>query len=158
MSIATRQLLVIICLQLLGVGVYAQEANNQNVDPTQNQDYVVQHFGKQHCQYTEPVFMDDIGKERWLTSKDLKKRAINKVSPEPFYGLRNLNAVVVVDLLVNTKGEVECIKADNGPSILRHPSLLAAKKWIFKPMIVNGKPIAYLGRISFIYTYGKVRF
>jgi len=159
MSITIRQIVMfIICIQFLGCYLYAQQANKQNLVSSPNQGYAARHFGIQNCQNTEPLLLDDTGKEKWLNSKELKKRAVYKASPEPFYRNPKLNVTVVVKVLVNIKGEVECVKVDSGPTLFHYPSSQAIKRWLFKHMVIKGKSVAFLGRMLFVYTYGKVKY
>ena len=55
---------------------------------------------------------------------------------------KELDSVVVVEILVNTDGDVRCTRVQQGDSDLAQRSLDAAQRWHYKPYFVNGeKPI-----------------
>jgi protein TonB len=40
------------------------------------------------------------------------------------------------------------VKVESGPPLLRNAAIMAVKKWIYRPTILNGKPIEAETRIS----------
>jgi protein TonB len=56
---------------------------------------------------------------------------------------------VTVFLTVDEKGEVAEVKRTNGPELLRRAAEDAARRWKFKPTIINGQPVRVAGYINF---------
>jgi TonB family protein len=81
----------------------------------------------------------------------LLERATQKVQPAYPQMARNmgLSGVVVVYLLVNERGEVEAVERASGPQLLQRPATDAARRWKFRPTIVEGQPVRVSGYISF---------
>ena len=62
----------------------------------------------------------------------------------------NIRATLpIVDILVGTSGEVVCAKSLIRHPIIRGPVETALRSWQFKPAELEGKPVAYLGRLEF---------
>ncbi len=100
------------------------------------------------CSSEEKVLKDEKGRLVWFGSRELEEMAIHK--PEPIRDAHlKIGGTLFTDILVNDKGEVICAKAANGHPILRNHAVAAAKQWRFKPMVVNGRPIAFAGRLRF---------
>jgi hypothetical protein len=69
---------------------------------------------------------------------------------------KDLNSVVVVEILIGTDGGVRCARLVEGNPDLAERSVDAARGWHFKKFLINGeRPIADT-RISFSYTKGNV--
>jgi TonB family protein len=102
-------------------------------------------YGDKNC--NEQSVLGDTKRVKRLAPKELKEQCLNKVAPAPSY-IRGKGRVVV-NILINSEGKVECVKAIKGHPILRHAAEEAAKQWSFKPVIVNGKAIAAIGQVSF---------
>lgn len=88
------------------------------------------------------------GNPVWFSSEELKKRAINKVSPRLPPSVR-IKGTIVVDVLIDPEGRVKCVRARKAHPILRHPTEVAAKQWTFKPILAKGKPVAVFGFLVF---------
>ncbi|MFL6230860.1 MAG: TonB family protein [Pyrinomonadaceae bacterium] len=56
---------------------------------------------------------------------------------------------VTIYLLVNEKGEVAAVQRSEGAEMLRRAAEDAARRWKFRPMIVNGQPARYTGFVNF---------
>ncbi|MGI9107429.1 MAG: energy transducer TonB [Pyrinomonadaceae bacterium] len=56
---------------------------------------------------------------------------------------------VTVFLMVNEKGTVEAVKRTDGPELLRRAAEDAARRWKFRPTVVNGQPVRVSGFINF---------
>jgi len=109
------------------------------------------------CETELPLYSDKDNKPLGLNSKQLKSRAIHCEVPKiPDTGKNlRINGQVVLSILVNTAGEVECIKVLSGHPLLRASAVQAAKNWTFKPMQVKGRNLAFYGNLVFHLTTGK---
>jgi len=56
---------------------------------------------------------------------------------------------VTVFLTVDEKGEVSEVQQANGPELLRRAAEEAARRWKFRPTIINGQPVRVSGYINF---------
>jgi TonB family protein len=59
------------------------------------------------------------------------------------------SGVVTVQITVNEKGEVESAEAIEGHSLLREAAVAAAKKAKFNPMLKDGKPVKFSGKLVY---------
>jgi TonB family protein len=78
-------------------------------------------------------------------------KAKDKVSPSYPAQARTARVTgnVTVFLTVDEKGAVAEVKRTNGPELLRRAAEDAARRWKFKPTLVNGQPVRVAGYISF---------
>lgn len=78
-------------------------------------------------------------------------KAKDKVAPSypPQARTARVTGNVTVFLTVDEKGEVAEVKRTNGPELLRRAAEDAARRWKFKPTLVNGQPVRVAGYISF---------
>ena len=81
----------------------------------------------------------------------LADRATEKFQPSYPPAARQVGArgVVTVYLLVNEKGQVESIERASGHPLLQNSAKEAARRWKFRPTLVNGQPVRVSGYISF---------
>jgi hypothetical protein len=97
------------------------------------------------CHDHQSLWRDPQGKPIRLSSDELKKRRTHCELPK-LDGMWCGKGVIIFLVVINAEGKIEC--AD---FISRHVpeveqlALDALKKWTFKPVEVNGKPIAALG-------------
>jgi TonB family protein len=86
-----------------------------------------------------------------LAVGSLLERATYKIQPSYPQMARNigLSGVVIVYLLVNERGEVEAVERASGPQLLQRPATDAARRWKFRPTVVEGQPVRVSGYISF---------
>jgi TonB family protein len=64
----------------------------------------------------------------------------------------NASGEVIVAVTINEEGRVISAKATKGHSLLRGAAEEAAKKWVFKPTLLDGKPVRQTGSLTFIFT------
>src|SRR5688572_25949005 len=80
------------------------------------------------------------------------KRTRDKRADYPERALINgVRGLVILELLINPKGEVKEVRAVQGLSDLAEAAMKAAKDWKYEPTIIAGKPAEVLG-------YAAVRF
>lgn len=79
---------------------------------------------------------------------------ITKVTPAYPIGARQIGASgeVKVQVTVSEEGRVVEAKAISGHALLRSAAESAALKWVFKPVLDNGKPVQVQGVINFVFT------
>jgi TonB family protein len=80
--------------------------------------------------------------------------ATQKVSPSYPAIAKNahVTGVVTVYLEVDEQGGVTAINRTDGPQLLRQAAVDAARKWKFKPTVIDGKPARVMGFINFNFT------
>src|SRR5262249_43055919 len=83
--------------------------------------------------------------------------ALVKVQPTYPTIAKQINASGQVDVAVriNKKGVVGEAKAIKRPPILCPAAEEGARKWVFKPTMLDGKPVKQTGTLSFIFTPPK---
>lgn len=81
-------------------------------------------------------------------------KAKDKVAPSYPTQARSarVSGNVTVFLTVDEKGEVAEVKRTNGPEMLRQAAVDAARRWKFRPTLVNGQPVRVSGYINFNFT------
>lgn len=79
---------------------------------------------------------------------------ITRVVPEyPIMARQNrITGQVLVQVTIAEDGRVVEAVAISGPPVLRGASEEAARKWIFKPTILNGVPIRVQGNLTFVFS------
>lgn len=100
------------------------------------------------CGGHSKLLRDNRGKPIWLKSDELKKRATHHVAPRLPSSVR-AEGTIIVELLMDTEGNVQCVRASNGHPLLRRAAEEAAKQWKFKPVVVDGEIVAVFGRLAF---------
>lgn len=94
------------------------------------------------------LLRDENGTPVWIDSDELKKRAIRQVEPKPpFHG--NVDATIVVDVLIDTTGTIKCERTTSGHPLLRKISERAAKQWKFRRLLAGSTPVAVYGHLIF---------
>jgi TonB family protein len=82
-----------------------------------------------------------------LSAKETKKRVVNREVPK-LPGLLDAQGTVVVEVLINPEGKVDCARALTGHPILKKRAEETVRKWTFKPVEVEHKPVAVYGLIT----------
>jgi hypothetical protein len=102
--------------------------------------------------------MDEVGGHAVRVSAGISGRvAQKKVLPDiSDINDRKLDSIVVVRVILDTKGNVRCGRAVQGDSDLFPRSVEAAEKWQFKPFLLNGEAVAVETQIQFRYKKNKV--
>lgn len=81
----------------------------------------------------------------------LLDKATQKVSPSypSTAKTARITGVVTVRLVVDESGSVSAVESTSGPALLRQAAMDAARRWKFRPTIVEGQPVRVSGFISF---------
>jgi Gram-negative bacterial TonB protein C-terminal len=101
------------------------------------------------CDFSGELLRTRQGRIVRYTSDEMKQRATHKVDVNGFIKQADIKGTAIVDILVGTSGEVVCAKSLIGHPIIRGPVETALRSWQFKPAELEGKPVAYLGRLEF---------
>jgi TonB family protein len=88
-----------------------------------------------------------------VPESDLQSRAITEVKPEYPPTARNMKATgtVEVEVTISEVGLVIEAKAISGHLALRSAAVEAARKWLFKPAMLNGKPVRVKSVLTFVF-------
>lgn len=68
---------------------------------------------------------------------------------------KRIQGEVLLDAVINTKGEVELLRVKSGPKELERSALDAVRTWRYQPYLLNGDPIEVQTTITVIYTLSK---
>jgi TonB family protein len=84
----------------------------------------------------------------------LVARAAQTVAPTYPATARNarITGKVTVFLMVDERGMVASVERTDGPELLRRAAEDAARRWKFRPTVVNGQPVRVSGFINFNFT------
>jgi TonB family protein len=88
-----------------------------------------------------------------VPESDLQSRAITEVKPVYPPNAKKMKATgtVEVEITISEAGLVIQAKAISGHLALRSAAVEAARKWIFKPAMLNGKPIKVKSVLTFVF-------
>src|SRR5262245_39976793 len=97
------------------------------------------------CRDHKSLWRDAQGKPYRLKGRELEERRIH-CEPPKLPGDWCGKGPIIFLVVINTEGKIECaeVLARNQPDVKQY-ALDALKKWTFKPVEVDGKPIAVLG-------------
>lgn len=78
-------------------------------------------------------------------------KATKRVSPSypPVARSQRITGTVKVTLVIDETGEVASIKNTSGPPPLQRAAAEAARRWKFRPTVVDGQPVRVMGFINF---------
>lgn len=84
----------------------------------------------------------------------LLEMATQKVNPSypQTAKMAHITGLVTVYLEIDENGVVKTISRINGPQLLRQAAEDAARRWKFRPMVVDGQPVRVQGFINFNFT------
>ncbi|HEU0173209.1 MAG TPA: energy transducer TonB [Blastocatellia bacterium] len=88
-----------------------------------------------------------------VPESDLQSRAITEVKPEypPTAKKMKATGTVEVEITISEAGLVIEAKAISGHLALRSAAVEAARNWVFKPAMLNGKPVKVKSVLTFIF-------
>ena len=103
------------------------------------------------------LLRDKSGQVRFLAPEQLSQMASKKVQPVTPKTQTGIpyDSFVTFKILVNKDGEVDCIWANAGNPIFLPAADEAGRSWKFKPMVVNGKPVEFVGTLKFRFLTGR---
>jgi TonB family protein len=80
--------------------------------------------------------------------------AVTRVQPvyPPIARQVNASGEVLVSIIIDENGKVIEAKATKGHPLLRSAAEDAARKWIFRPTLLDGKPVRQTGALTFVFT------
>jgi TonB-like protein len=105
-----------------------------------------------NCPGDHPELLrDSAGKILIFTPQQLKGRAVKQVKPEFPELPQNFgyDGYVTFKVLIDTRGEVACLWGNAGLPVLAQAADEAGRWWKFRPVMVNGKAVEYLGTMKF---------
>jgi TonB family protein len=84
---------------------------------------------------------------------DLQSRVITEVKPEypPTARKMKVTGTVEVEITISEAGLVIQAKAISGHLALRSAAVEAARNWVFKPAMLNGKPVRVKSVLTFVF-------
>ena len=76
-----------------------------------------------------------------------------KIAPVyPAKALENhVSGTVVLHVTINSKGCVEALRVINGPALLQQAALDAVQKWIYRPYLLNNRPVEVETTINVVF-------
>jgi TonB family protein len=80
---------------------------------------------------------------------ELKERVVSCAIPR-LPGDLDAQGSVMLQVIVDEEGNVRCVRIVRGHPMLRSAALDAAKKWKFKPLVVEGKAKPYIGLLNLL--------
>ncbi len=101
------------------------------------------------CKYDDAVLPKSDGKIALLTSDEMKARATHKQDISGFIKQADIKGTAIIDVLVAPDGHVLCTKSMMGHPMIRKAVEDALANWKFSPKEVDGKKVAYMGRMVF---------
>ncbi len=92
-----------------------------------------------------------------VSAKEMEANIISKQTPKypADAKLARIQGKVVLNAVIDQKGDVESLKVVSGPKQLQQSALDAVQQWKYKPYLVKGKPVAVQTTINIIYTLAK---
>jgi TonB family protein len=89
--------------------------------------------------------------ERPVEVGSLIDKATQKVNPSypQTAKMARISGVVTVYLEVDENGSVTTVQRINGPQLLKQAATDAARRWKFRPTVVDGQPVRVVGYINF---------
>src|SRR5262245_32439519 len=91
-----------------------------------------------------------------VSESDLQSRVITEVKPEYTPTAKKMKATgtVQVEITISEAGLVIQAKAISGHLALRSAAVEAARNWVFKPAMLNGKPVRVKSVLTFVFVPG----
>jgi hypothetical protein len=104
---------------------------------------------KAPCEYAGELLHESQGRIMLVTSDEMKARATFKQDISGPIRQWDIKGTAIVDVLVAPDGHVLCTKSLTGHPMVRKSVEDALRKWKFSPAEMDGKQVAYVGRMEF---------
>jgi hypothetical protein len=101
------------------------------------------------CEYASDLLRKPDGKVALLPSNEMKKRATHKQDVSGPIKQLDIKGTAIVDVLVASDGHVICTKSLIGHPMIQKAVEDALRQWNFTPADMNGRKVAYVGRMEF---------
>lgn len=101
------------------------------------------------CEYGGELLRQSQHKIKLFTSDEMKARATYKQDIFGAIKQADIKGTAIVDVLVGPDGQVVCTMGRTGHPLVRASVEDALRKWKFSPAAMEGKAVAYLGRMEF---------
>ena len=110
------------------------------------------------CRSDSPTLTDRNGKEVWLNTDELVKRATYCEPPgmPPLSRSLRVEGYVFVDILVDEQGKVACARVVRGHPMFIPGAIETVKNWTFRPERIKGKAVSFRGHLRFHFSTGYV--
>jgi protein TonB len=97
-----------------------------------------------------------VPKSEKVSESSIQSRAITRVKPVYPTNAKKMDAsgTVEVEITISEAGLVVEATAISGHIALRNAAVEAARKWVFKPAILNGVPASVKGVLTFVFAPG----
>lgn len=84
----------------------------------------------------------------------LIEKATQKISPSYPQNAKSarVTGIVTVYVEVDQNGAVSTVQSTSGPMLLRQAAMDAARRWKFRPTLIDGQPVRVVGFINFNFT------
>ena len=89
-----------------------------------------------------------------LNVGSLIEKATQKINPSYPQTAKSarITGIVTVYLEIDQTGAVSTVQSTSGPALLRPAAVEAARRWRFRPTLVDGQPVRVVGFINFNFT------
>jgi hypothetical protein len=104
---------------------------------------------KAPCEYGGELLHQSQGRIRVFTSDEMKARATYKQDISGLIKQADFKGTAIVDVLVAPDGHVVCTRSLIGHPMVRVSVQDALRKWKFSPAEMDGRRVAYVGRMEF---------
>jgi hypothetical protein len=101
------------------------------------------------CEYGGELLRQSQRKIKLFKSDEMKARATYKRDIFGAIKQADIKGTAIVDVLVGPDGQVVCTKSLTGHPMVRASVEDALRKWKFSPAEMDGRRVAYLGRMEF---------
>jgi Gram-negative bacterial TonB protein C-terminal len=101
------------------------------------------------CEYGGELLHQSQRRIRVFTSDEMKARATQKHDIQGMIKQADLKGTAIVDVLVAPDGHVVCTRSLIGHPLVRASVEDALRKWKFSPAEIDGRRVAYVGRMEF---------
>jgi len=86
-----------------------------------------------------------------------RQEAVKRIQPEypPIAKAAGAQGTVTVQVVIDEQGDVTSARAVSGHPLLHQAAIDAARQWVFKPSLMDGKAVKVTGTITFSFVLDK---